>query len=174
MPLYFEHKQPFCYNLAIKNNIAYILKSFEMKKTLTLALILGCATALSAQYLHRTEKVTGKQWSRTDQFLINLDTMPDIQFAFVRHGNRWGTRKIFTFDIGDGFKWELVDKDSKLIEADNIHHSKIHHSPLLRYPTPHLHLFLLLCHKNFKALMFRLLQCAIIIEDFISGMPCHL
>ncbi len=91
-----------------------------MKKTLTLALILGLTTALSAQYLHRTEKVTGKQWSRTDQFLINLDTMPDIQFAFVRLGNRWGTSKTFTFDIGDGFKWELVDKDSKLIEADNM------------------------------------------------------
>lgn len=46
--------------------------------------------------------------------------MPDIQFAFVRHNIRWGKYSSFTFDIGDGFKWELVDKDSKPIEVENM------------------------------------------------------
>jgi hypothetical protein len=91
-----------------------------MIKTLTLVLVMGLSTSLSAQFLLRTEKVTDKQWRRTDQILINLDTMPDIQFAFIRHHRGLGKMKTITFDIGDGYKWQLVDKNSKPLEADNL------------------------------------------------------
>ena len=90
-----------------------------MKKIVTLLFLLSCTTFASAQLLHRTEKIKSDQWKRTDQILINLDTMPDIQFAFIKYGNRWGSGKRFTFNIGDGYKWQLVDAASKPIEADN-------------------------------------------------------
>jgi hypothetical protein len=86
-----------------------------MKKTLTLAFVLGLTTAVSAQFLMRTQKFEDKKGAYTKQFVINLDTIPHIQYLTVTFESSWMTGNFVSFYFGEGYKWTLVNAASEPI-----------------------------------------------------------
>ncbi|MBL7813555.1 MAG: hypothetical protein JNL70_01025 [Saprospiraceae bacterium] len=89
-----------------------------MKKTLTFVLALGFTTAVHAQFLQRTQRVNVKNGYYDKTIIINLDTMPQVQFVSVCF-NCWykGEEAIDMVDIGDGLTWKWVDATFKPINT---------------------------------------------------------
>lgn len=88
-----------------------------MKKALTFALVLGFTTAVSAQFLTRTQRFKVKNSYYDKQFVINLDTMPQVQFISVCFNCWYEDTNLDLFDIGDGLVWKWVDETLKPIKT---------------------------------------------------------
>jgi hypothetical protein len=86
-----------------------------MKKTLTIALILGLTTVASAQLLMRTETTKDKKGSYEKQIFINLDTMPHIQYLTVWFEVGWATQHGVVFHLGDGSEWRMINENNTLM-----------------------------------------------------------
>ena len=93
-----------------------------MKKIVTIALILGLTTSVSAQFLSRTQKIEDKKGTYNKLIVINLDTMPHIQYLTVTFESSWMTGSLVSFYYGDGIKWTLADEASIPIRVrDKVH-----------------------------------------------------
>ena len=80
-----------------------------MKNLLTLIVLLGFTTALSAQFIRHSEKGKDKNENNDKQKLINLDTMQHIHYATISFQRRWEGEPALIFNFGDPDYWILVD-----------------------------------------------------------------
>lgn len=90
-----------------------------MKKIWTLAFVLGLTTAVSAQLLFNGQGTKDKKGEWVKKVVINLDTLPYVQYLTVDlvYDRDIGYRYIF--NLGDGNEWQLVDETHTPIRIRN-------------------------------------------------------